>query len=272
MDWESFATTQVVLKDGYEIVDEGFSVPARNVRKDVFLKIQPKNQRASWQQYNPFEKTTTFREFAALDAHLDTGNLNAILDFANKYGLLGFAHDSWLHPENLIDWAEEIYAMAIVVKLWNAISNHEMSIIKKHITFQDGQWSLKNYKGEWFNHPDSDEFSLQLAVASGSVMPANELEAANHFICQICNIRLMRKFSGTLYMDNRNIHPEFIINTHCLINVLWFNFTQAITRNLKFKQCEECTSYIQIRSKKRRFEKRFCSSRCQKRSKRKGKN
>jgi len=152
-----------------------------------------------------------------------------------------------------------------------AICNHEISTIKKYITFQDDQWSLNNYKGEWFSHPYSDEFSLPLEVAGGLVMPANELEAAKHFICQICNIRLMQKFSGALFMDNRNIHPEFIINTHSLINVLWFNVTQAITRNLKFKQCEECTSYIQIKSKKRRFEKRFCSSRCQKRSGRKRK-
>jgi len=293
-----------VYKDGYELSEVrsatrrsekgglifGVEVDEEDSDWPLQLVIRPINPGGDITYYNPTEKISIFNEFAALNDRVSDDNFNAILEFINTYGFLqqhdnfvqSFPKGTYHNYETVEYWRQESFDMAIAVKLWTAIKNHDIPTIKRYINMQDGKWTL-NYNSrrehiyasidstcEARKDPNYD-LLFTLNQSYGLTNPRNALEAANHFLCHFCYGRTTKGLVVLPLLDQQNKHLNINIFPDCLESSIWFNFLQAVSRSLKFKQCEECTSFFEVVAAKRRYEKRFCSSRCQKRNERKRK-
>jgi hypothetical protein len=105
-----------------------------NNNNDVWQYYPEENELASWKLYNPFqEKTLPYKL-----ANIDIRNQRKIIEFCNKYGLLGEAfyrtREEWKKKpvsrvgyfcESLEYFQNEVICMRACLKVWYYILNHE---------------------------------------------------------------------------------------------------------------------------------------------------
>ena len=66
-------------------------------------------------------------------------------------------------------------------------------------------------------------------------------------------------------MNKANTGTDMFVRPKDLLSALWLQLAHAVSRNLEFKQCAVCSTFFEVKSKKRRFEKIYCSDKCRKR-------
>ncbi len=64
---------------------------------------------------------------------------------------------------------------------------------------------------------------------------------------------------------------SMVLIPHGLSDAIWLQFTQAVTENYGFGQCDECLTWFEIAPGKGRPEKKYCSNACSMRAYRKRK-
>jgi hypothetical protein len=127
--------------------DEAEWVLTENLTTGHILKIR---------QYSPLRMYPgLYRNFAELP-HDD---LEALLSFANEYGLLGIERPLSLehqteptdYPEIMgeshEDWIKEIHAMRRAVQIWDMIQERQVNKLKHHIQLRETGWCYDS-------HPD----------------------------------------------------------------------------------------------------------------------
>jgi len=249
---------------------------------DKFPHILPKDITSPVRSYKLMDHPGLFQEFGNLDSE------SKIIEFANKYGLLQkpFSKgDSWFFL-----WMEQISLMYFLItaheliKIGNAEKLEALTTvdIKKEFTIgypkpeddfanrylrlmvnivRDGGNYAITYP--FFNIDKRDLDLGQVKIPHmGKTPPKNRIEAIYNFICVLLNQQLKNAMSIQTTLNSRNNGVEMTAQPKDLLSALWLQFAHYVSRNLEFKQCADCSNFFEVKSKKRRFAKIYCSDRC----------
>lgn len=241
-----------VSKDGYRITsdlknagepgpgtDPPFLVPKGSVRKVYPVLLGNK---------------LIHRNFAKLD------NEDAILNFANKYGLLG--RSLFLCPlrggavvlgESLSIWKDRLSTLGRLLAIWDLVRTNQVDKLKHIVIYQPNQVVV------------STEDGCQDLLASKRINPnllerwgvngwrrGNVIEPALYFVCSEVNKNLDSQFSfKILPFKNKEIYTM----PTTLESAIWLMFAYEISGKLRPVQCKlkRCSDWFEQRDARQRY-------------------
>jgi len=197
---------------------------------------------------------TLFTEFARVEP-----NLNGIIDFTNKYGLIVGEYLTYYHSpigessESFNLWEKNILVMKEAVELWEAIKNEDITTLSKFV-----KWISYSNMDNWptcFSPSTGQPFYRSLIIAPHHsafrrIVTGDLLLPARIFLKEIININMQKhptKVQLHLTADNKIIQ-NFIPKN--LLSAMWFQFSQALTGEKKFKRCIHCGKWEDVTDKK----------------------
>ena len=280
----------VVHESGYEIVTgsqmmkyhvEGWGkiFKEKHIGEDISYFIRPIDRLSPTRRYNMMEHQGVFYEFIKLLPNieefadsaeskkiLDSENSmlvdedlkdskNKIIEFANKYGLLTTTLTRG-YLDSLSSWYSHVKEMDFAFYILELIKQSNIQELKNIIHMEGGN----------FKYFESDvTIDSEWASIIWQTSPQNELDAAYGFICEIVNVKLRDCVTTNIISNSRNTGVQMAMYPKDLISALWLQLAHSLSRNLEFKQCAACSTFFEVKSKKRRFERKYCSDKCGKR-------
>ncbi len=228
-------------------------------------------------QYVP--RPDLFFEFAAVDPDND----EAVLAFANRYGLLG-ASPAWLFRkpqsrgvattdtggELRSHWQEHLRGMRAAASLWEALRKQDSKRLSQCI-----HWRGKD-RVEYVWPPSADwstPWSTHAVVASKQInqhllercRPGDPEMAARLYLQEVVNKNLNKLVAPRLLWTapERSKMGLFIV-PNALIGCLWLQLANAIADYRKFVMCESCGKPMLVAPEGTgaRTNKRTCSDAC----------
>jgi len=244
--------------------------------------IFPIDSDSSAKTYKLMEYPGLFMEFASIR------NEENMINFANNYGLL---HGSDESGDSIFLWNDQVSKMNIVINIINSIRKNEShKIIKQHINNQitcitnieflsstpfkgtetsivkniyekDGRFFLEQI--DLFDVKENKFTYIHKQIPlRGKTRPANINEAIHHYISALVDQNIKDCLSLQASVNNRNTGLELTTNPIDLLAALWLQLAYFISKSLDFKQCADCPRFFEVKSKKRKNEKIYCSDRC----------
>ena len=214
--------------------------------------------------YNEF--STLFTEYFYIfvsnenkDIRKDFNLDEYLIKFANKYGML--CNPSSPIKENTELWIGHMMKMFTAVHSFVSPKEEDSESLKNFFT-RDGD--KFRYRFHYVGMPLLITPANEIPTI-GQTPPRNYSEAAYHYICYVANSALKNSLTTEIVVNKTNTGTDMIVRPKDLISALWLQVAQAVSRNLEFKQCEDCSTFFEVKSKKRRFEKIYCSDKCRKR-------
>jgi len=225
--------------------------------------------------YCPLKKyPTLFKEFSDLELNKDS-----ILNFANKYGMLGGDIVVKLHGqdyyESIFAWFWEIYHMNLCMKLFQysedeAIIFSEVfsnEILRNYFSIDGDEIHLdikKDYQNpfvpaqyfiENFHILDSAEKDMPLT----RILPS----LAGRYIQKTIEDHLDHRLKIHYNKELRNTpHSLISIKVEGLIGALWLQFYQYAAGLTKFGFCQTCGNWFLQSDQRVVTRKKFCSNKC----------
>ncbi len=262
----------VVHDSGYEIVTvnefmaEQFEVTSVVEYEDNFY-IRPIDPQSTRRVFNLAEHPGAFKEFmfplseavilaetkSSDDEWLTVMN-DCMTKFANKYGLL----TEPIQEETRM-WFPHLLMMMISVSSLTDIKERSIENLNRLFIKKDGSFKISFNAGSTFDIGQPDVPTI------GQTPPRNSSEAAYHYICKVVNKNLNNSLITEIISNPTNTGTDMIVRPKNLISALWLQLANTVSRNLEFKQCVACSSFFEVKSKKRHFEKIYCSDKCRKR-------
>jgi len=248
--------------------------------------IIPKDISSPVRSYKLMDHPGLFQEFGNLDSE------SKMIEFANRYGLL---QKPFSKGDSLIFlWAEQIKVMYFLITAHELIKKGNAEKLEALTTVDfDKEYALRRAlrrskpEDYFVNHylrlkinivRDGSNYAITLPFYNrdkrdidldlkkipqmGKVPPKNRSEALYNFICALLNRQLKNAMSIQTTLNSRSNGTEMTAQPKDLISALWLQFAHYVSRNLEFKQCADCSNFFEVKSKKRRFEKKYCSDRC----------
>ena len=211
-----------------------------------------------------------FRTFAEIANHpsYSESQKRSILGFANQFGLLKNRVFRPFYKEDLSFWISSSAKLASLIRIWEAARAKDIETLRQYVTVIDSP-SRYRREGEIIFHPGQmleDEEYAEMELFGLRRQPKDEIEAAWHII-SYAYMELRRSFLLGTLPNPSNIGADFTIFPPNLISCLWGQFYLAVSRNTRIKKCSNphCEMYFELKAKKRRFEKQYCSDKCRKR-------
>jgi hypothetical protein len=199
--------------------------------------------------YRPLERTALFREFADLEP-----TEQCILDFANRFGLLGAGGNFCLETESgpMLVRAEEF-----------AIWQTEIRSLQRAIAF----WDICSTSGGPKVVRDAvQRLNLPLAVRKKVHVDDDDPAMAVLSIVQNLTDPRLNQHTSPRLLFQRNIpRLEIVLMPSELIDGLWLQFSLAIDGLKRFIKCSQCGAPFELSRDKRtgkRADAQFCSVRC----------
>jgi len=184
---------------------------------------------------------------------------DSLIKFANKYGLL--TNHSYGERIDFI-WLSKIMEMDTSISFLGYIKDGNLEKFEEEIiTTEDGKFAIIC---EYIFIGDDEiiESSWTEIPTIGQTPPRDRSEAAYHHICSVVNKNLKDLLVTEIIPNRTNTGTEMFVRPNDLLSALWLQLAHALSRNLEFKQCSDCSTFFEVKSKKRRFEKIYCSDRC----------
>jgi len=240
------------------------------------------NGRMSWynraRNYSPLQLAISlFRKFANT-ALTD----EAILQFANTYGLLGQTKPIVIHTskgESLADaelldtWKREISVMRAAVRLWDAIKAHDLDALRVRIiwTGDDVHYDPRADAGVLGDnlpelHPDLD---FKPFVHLGVFQKGDVIQPALYVLRSILSTKLEKSVAATTTVDVKDASIRMSFAPSSLLAALWLQFGMSIDEKQEFRQCRQCKEWFALAPGTARADKEFCSSACRSKAYRK---
>ena len=240
--------------------------------------------------YSPLKQfPSLFRTFS----DLAISEREALLDFANKYGLLGVyggflnvshpsepGHQVSAGAETYRDWAKAINAMKEAVRLWDYLREDDRLGLGKYIrwnpgeTNSDGQVTILPNWG-YDSHPDLPRKEIPFPSRRFTGVIADELEriglnpqdlraAAQLLVQRWINSQLEGNTAPRLLYHTELGEMVLQIVPSTLLAAMWLQFAQAIAANKVYRTCRECGNWFEVpTATDGRSERRvFCSDPC----------
>ncbi len=256
-----------VVEDGETtdfVLESPYSTPNGNSWRD----IDPTNYEPPKVEYRLSKAMTDpalFNKFARL------GTSREVLDFANKYGPLGVGYgqalgDNPRFDERFSDWCNAIQKMRDAIALWEAlrVAPPDINFLEKRIIPMQGMGNtaylgpnreLPYTLGDVLTWPDSPEL-----VERGFLCLAQMVGDSIH--ARVVPKPVVEFHKGRPRLELRQVAVS-------LMGTLWLQFSQAITQNADFAQCDACgQDFIVGGRRNRRQGSRWCSDACKSRGNR----
>lgn len=227
-------------------------------------------------QYAPLSKPTLHREFASLYSD------ESIIEFANRYGLLG-QYDVSLFPpprgsmelgESINRWKYESRDIGILLYIWDLVRDEKVGKLSHLISWLDGV--LIGYKYEydenaniWQALPPPVNNAPVPGVAFSWIANQHQhvelldrwqrgalIEPAKYYICREINERLRGHVAPQIFpfMSNRvYLYPD------SLLAAMWVMFLFEILGDIKPRRCDVCGKWQVQNLERKSF---YCSSAC----------
>ena len=239
------------------------------------------NGSIDWQKsarrYRPLAlPISLFRNFA--DTELTE---QAILQFANNYGLLGrtvnirMPNDqalSIVQGESLDAWKQEILLMKAAMRLWDAIKTRDEEALSARVHW-DGNSGIR-----YDPRPDVGEMIHRIPELNEATPYINDtydfqdgdlIAPALKFLSWILNDKLEDAVSVTTVVDVKRATFHMSFSPSILLTALWLQFALSVEQNEDFKKCRECKRWFALAPGTARADKEFCSSACRSKAYRK---
>ncbi len=273
---------------GYEVIETSWTDEDRKAQESqAFLaeRMDLANRKA-W-TYVPLEaETGLFKEFAALYPATD----DKVVRFANRHGWLGVEHRrvsriypesrvpigvfTWMFGEPLVTWQHQIERMHHLVRLWQAASDGDDSVLAEYIEWKSdpgtGRPTSVSYweptSGLGIIEP-TQSFSL---IASeihrpelfGDFTRGDHVGPALHALQREINKTFEKHPANPrLLWDPDYKRMSLYLAPTTLLGALWLQFAQAIEGNKQYRQCEQCRRWFEVGAQVREDAK-FCQSAC----------
>ena len=244
-----------VYESGYEIVTgsqmmkyhvegRGKIFKEKHIGEDISYFIRPIDRLSPIRRYNMMEHQGVFYEFVKLHP-----NIEEFADSAESKKILD-SENSMLVDEDLKDSKNKIIEFA------NKYGLLTTTLTRGYLD------SLSS----WYSHVKEMDFAFYiLELIKQQTPPQNELNTTYDFICEIVNIKLKDCVTTNIISNSRNTGVQMAMYPKDLIRALWLQLAHSLSRNLECKQCAACSTFFEVKSKKRRFERKYCSDKCGKR-------
>ena len=220
-------------------------------------------------RYNPLLSCSgLFRIFALETEPTEDG----IVQFANKYGLLGGnaskgillkAHTELGCGETLADWLAEIQEMQDLVKLWDAARKPHISLLMKCIRWDELRTSVE-YSLDRGRTGETIASSVIHPQVLAMIKPGDVIAPAYWLLQSRINKKLTQHgVAGRLLWkpDMSSFTVHLVPNS--LAGCLWLQFAKAIEGNKNHRQCDNCKLWFELGgSREARADKKFCTPNC----------
>jgi hypothetical protein len=283
---------EIVLMEDEEVLNEAASRARKNKKyKDEhypkleqYFKsiphIRPKvpydalTEQEHFNYYNLEDYPCLYLEFAEIGKCIFEENMsdinNKVLSFSNKFGLLKHDHE---RGESIVSlWQRNAYKMYLSNKILETLRSGNIDKLSNYFNIEDTVWKWNEYN--IFARDDESkvfEYSISMRRRTNQM---DELKySASTVIIQkawtilgiLINTQTMKSAGFVLCPNLRDTGLDMHITPASLLDSLWLQLAHAATKNIDYKQCIECSGFFEIKAKKRRFEKIYCSEKCRKR-------
>lgn len=280
----SFLFSWHVDARGYEILNTRlYPVPLPNSESETITEppfiLQTSNE---FREYVPFKEPRLNRVFADLDSQ------ESVLNFANKYGLLGKVkllpdkegEGQW--GQTLAEWQREIAEMNAIMGIWDLIYSGTAQAIEKlkkiivpylgpsrkflnmQIRFHE-MWNDKQLSF-YSNGLSNDQFS-NMAIFK-DLLDYNErwkndeiIEPTLVFLARFLNNKIKHQTDVELQVDRVNKALPFLqiyLKPSTLLDALWLMCLLEITGNSRLSRCRYCGTWFEQAHALRMY----CSNSC----------
>lgn len=233
----------------------------------------------AYRKYRADDIPDLYRRFARLKTSRD-----AILGFANSYGLIGIGRriilDEGENPdgsrwtaEEIVEfgheWAREIGLMKAAVAtldLMDEALGVNVPELSERFAFKNGCWHVRRelapgYVGQgkvdWIDLSVwADENGCFESLEAGDLVPA-----ATEYIRVTANRKLAGRIEAVLAWDDDRTKTSLVYMPTSLLGAMWMQFAATLTRTNNSRGCVECGKLFDFVRRNRMF----CSEACQKR-------
>jgi len=246
-----------VHESGYETILVEYLAPPE-VDDNYVEYIKPIDPKSAKRIFNLIEHSGAYREFAwILTGSEELSDMYVhIINFTNKYGLLTNPSSSILGDKKTL--LSHMAMMSVAVTSLQYIKEGAEEELNRLFIKEEDHFKLE--VDDAFIFGDGHLFPI-----IGQTPPRNSSEAAYHYICKVVNKYLKDSLVTEIIANQTNTGTDMIVRPKDLLSALWLQLAHAVSRNLEFKQCSDCSTFFEVKSKKRRFEKIYCSDKCRKR-------
>jgi hypothetical protein len=226
-------------------------------------------------RYSPFSlPISLFRTFA--DTELTE---QAILHFANTYGLLGRTvaiirrgdrAPSIADGESLQVWRAEVSLMKAAVRLWDAIRARDLKALRTRIHW--GRNDLVSYDAQSDIgdigasipelEPETTCVDLQHLGMRDVFQKGDVIRPAIFILSRIVDCKLKNQVSATTTADFDHLTLRMSFSPSNLLAALWLQFSLSVDRDENFKKCRQCGKWFALAPGTGRADKEFCSGAC----------
>jgi len=242
-----------VYESGYELIYAGEEDEPIEKYKPFVRPIDPNSTKRI---FNLMEYPGAHAEFVLKYFEItDSSSCNAddcFIEFVNKFGQLTGSADAGAAFTHML-------MMAVAVRAMVFLKEGKIEKLKQLFIKEDNNFKV-NINKEMFHKTDFPDIKI-----IGQTPPRNYSEAAYHYICMVVNRNLKDSLVTEIIVNPHNTGTDMIVRPKDLLSALWLQFAYTICQNLEFKQCSDCSTLFEVKSKKRRFEKIYCSDKCRKR-------
>lgn len=286
----SYLFRWAVAEEGYEFnsslkITPGFPELPKRIDQQPLWLIPRSN--SGW-IYSPLLNHTLHRDFAKLG-----NDQNAILQFANKYGLLGTqrvllapaAGGKIVGGESLERWQDDIASMGCTLAIWDAVNWQSEEQLKDIINWSDQRvdlgvwWDLNNGRyrllpGNRYGTLEDFTKSLPTGTLWGKISetlasrkpenspnlldewkPGDVFAPAYYYVCKEINGRLRLHAHPQVLPLRRS---EIYIVPDNLLTSMWLLFMWEISGKNKLLLCPCCGLWAEQRHKRQKYCSRAC--------------
>jgi hypothetical protein len=211
-----------------------------------------------------YDPLTMYPALHRVFSELDPTNHGSLLEFANRYGMLGIGQCADDRPilsrklEPHAVWENEIWDMFRAVQLWEMVRSSNVPSLSKLITWKDGRCTYK-HKRPWSSYANDKSFDPD----DGPFREDDLLMPAQAIYQRVANEKLERHVSPQLRFEPRTGKPAIQIIPRNLLGALWLQFVRAVEGNYHYERCICGTLFAQSPEEKGyRTSRKFCTPAC----------
>jgi len=218
--------------------------PSRHVpgNMDEFLVTTNRGESSAPGVYKPFEEPDLMLDFAKLKTASD------VLQFANKFGELGFDNETWrlqyrhlYGPESVMEWLSEAAGVRHVLSIWELIEGNDTAALRRIFQW-DGDAVLANlghgHRVLVANWHHNTEWLPRMK--KGDVLTPAKLYLAFQI-----NYRLKGAADVGIRLDSvRKFRP--ISRPVNLLRGIWIMVSETATGIRKVRPCEKCRELMDV--------------------------
>lgn len=301
MQTESGTFTQRVRTDGYHWNDtrhpragkmvpalregEDLHIPGPEVSMEAYLQALDEAWRSipidtdAYREYRADDIPDLYRKFARL-----TPTRDAILAFANSYGLIGIGTciivDEGENPDGSLwsvdetvefghEWAREIGVMKAAVATLDLLDEAlgvNVSELSARFSYKGGRWHIRRElvpnhtqrgKADWIDLDLwADTESCFESLGAGDLVVT-----ATEYLRVTVNRQLAGRVEAVLVWDRDRTKTSLVYKPTSLLGAMWLQFSAILTGTSNSRTCIECGNAFEFQ----RRDRVFCSEACQKR-------